>query len=199
VTKHSAALHPFGVWPAAVVKHRGRLSSFRRRGRPEVARQFVIQPFGKDPRSRAIARYEILSSFARSGVLQRRLSATCQSAGNLAMRITRWAAMRFLQSSTPLAASHRFPTLRFVVVSRRTEGAGGFFLRSIRCSFRRSPSSRSLPIMFAGIWPALSGSSCSPDANSRPRSAPASDIAAAAWRARSITSFGNHTLLFYFD
>jgi hypothetical protein len=34
---------------------------------------------------------------------------------------------------------------------RRTEGAGGFFLRSIRSSFWRSPSSRNLPTMFAGI------------------------------------------------
>jgi hypothetical protein len=40
--------------------------------------------------------------------------------------------------------------LRLVTVRRRTDGAGGFFLMSIRCSFRRSPSSRNLPIMFAG-------------------------------------------------
>jgi hypothetical protein len=58
-----------------------------------------------------------------------------------------------------LAAGHDLPTLRFTAVRRRTDGAGGFFLMSIRRSFRRSLSSRNLPIMFAGIWPALSGSS----------------------------------------
>jgi hypothetical protein len=49
---------------------------------------------------------------------------------------------------------------------------------SVRCSFRRSPSSRNLLIMFAGIWPALSWSIWCPDANSSCRSAPASE----AWR-----------------
>jgi hypothetical protein len=47
------------------------------------------------------------------------------------------------------AAGHDLPTLRLIAVPRRTEGAGGFFLISIWCSFRRSPSSRNLPIMFA--------------------------------------------------
>jgi hypothetical protein len=56
-----------------------------------------------------------------------------------------------------LAAGHRFPTLRSIAVPRRTDGAGGFLLIRIRCKFRRSPSSRSLPIMFAGICAALIG------------------------------------------
>jgi hypothetical protein len=46
---------------------------------------------------------------------------------------------------------------------------------SVRCSFRRSPSSRNLLIMFAGLWPALSWSICCPDANSSRRSAPAGE------------------------
>jgi hypothetical protein len=33
------------------------------------------------------------------------------------------------------AAGHDLPTLRFAVVPRRTDAAGGFFLISIRCSF----------------------------------------------------------------
>jgi hypothetical protein len=78
--------------------------------------------------------------------------------------------------------SHRLPTLRFAVARRRTDGAGGFLLVSIRCSFRRSPASRSLPIMFAGIWPALSWSSGCPHTNSSPRSAPASEALRRVWR-----------------
>jgi transposase len=53
-----------------------------------------------------------------------------------------------------LAAGHDLPTVRFAAVRRRTDGAGGFFLISIRCSFWRSPSSRKLPIIFVGTWPA---------------------------------------------
>jgi hypothetical protein len=34
------------------------------------------------------------------------------------------------------------PTLRLVAIRRRTDGAGGFFLMSIRWSFSRSPSSK---------------------------------------------------------
>jgi hypothetical protein len=71
-------------------------------------------------------------------------------------------------SNFAFAGGHRCATLRLAAVRRRTDGAGGFFLISIRCSFRRSPSSRNLPIMFAGISPALSGSSWCPDTNSRP-------------------------------
>jgi hypothetical protein len=52
-------------------------------------------------------------------------------------------------------------TRHFALVTdlRRTDGAGGFLLSSIRCSFRRSPSSRNLLIMFAAISSALSGAS----------------------------------------
>jgi hypothetical protein len=45
---HSAALDPFEVWPAAAVKHRGgcrHSTAWVAR----VARQFVIQSFGKGP------------------------------------------------------------------------------------------------------------------------------------------------------
>jgi hypothetical protein len=55
-------------------------------------------------------------------------------------------------------------------VRRRTDGAGGFFLMSVPCNFRRSPSSRNLPIMLAGICSALTGSSWCPDENSSPLS-----------------------------
>jgi len=43
-----------------------------------------------------------------------------------------------------LAAGHDLPTLRLLAVRRRTDGAGRFFLISIRCSCRRSRSSRNL-------------------------------------------------------
>src|SRR5262249_46955802 len=53
-------------------------------------------------------------------------------------------------------------------------GAGGFLLISPRCNFRRSPSSRNLPIMFAGYLIGAERVKLCPDANSRSRSAPAS-------------------------
>jgi hypothetical protein len=62
-------------------------------------------------------------------------------------------------SDFALAAGHDPPTHRFRVVHPRTDGAGGLFLISVRCSFQSSPSLRNLPIMFARTWPALSGSS----------------------------------------
>jgi hypothetical protein len=66
-------------------------------------------------------------------------------------------------ATRPFWARHRSPTtLCFAGVRRRTEGAGGFFSMSIWCRFRRSLSSRDLP-MFDGICSALSESSWCPD------------------------------------
>jgi hypothetical protein len=49
------------------------------------------------------------------------------------------------------------PALRFAKVRRRADGAGGFFLINIRWSFRKSPLSGTLPIMFSEICAALIG------------------------------------------
>jgi hypothetical protein len=93
------------------------------------------------------------------------------------------------QSRTPRTEDHlgagstsAAPLINSPHVRRRTNGTGGFFLVSIWCSFRRSPSSRRRPIMFSGICRVLSWSSLCPDTNSRSRSAPASAAFRRAWR-----------------
>jgi hypothetical protein len=59
-------------------------------------------------------------------------------------------------------AGHYLAAVRLVAACSRTDDAGGFFLVSILCNFRRSPSFSSRAMMLAGIWPALSRSSCCP-------------------------------------
>jgi hypothetical protein len=68
-------------------------------------------------------------------------------------------ALEIIAGDSALPAGHDAVALRLTAVRRWTEGAGGFFLRSIRSSFWRSSPSRNLPIMFGGICSVLSGSS----------------------------------------
>jgi hypothetical protein len=85
-----------------------------------------------------------------------------------AIRTLHWEVFRYL----PTSAS---PPSAVAPMRRR------LFLERPPCSFRRSPSSRNLPIIFAGSSSALSGSSWCPDANSSSRSTPASEALRRAW------------------
>jgi hypothetical protein len=141
---------------------------YRERGEDRWLWSVNTSPFPAPPPNNGLATSLEESETALQGTIR-----GDEGSGSETLRISR------------LAAGHGLPTLRLVAIRRCTDGAGGFFLMSIRCRFRRSPRFRRRPSMLAGTWRALSGSSWCPDTNSSSRSAPASAALRRAWRRSS--------------